>query len=176
MNRADPLIGAVASQQKSFTDVSMESVEQCCDDTTSAATARRPVSPVRITLAARLGHEIDGAWWPRTAQISRELPGLVSVLEIRLGQIVDINVNWSALQSQPDLNWHCWRGVHQHVMAVKGRDARANLIIVPHRTATALAVMVLRRAAGLPIYPAHRDSRAFLTADSIVRIARGENV
>jgi hypothetical protein len=137
---------------------------------------QRTASPVRLTLAARLGNDIDGAWWPRTGQISRELRELVSVLDARLGQIIDINVNWSPLQRPPDLNWDGWRGIHQHVMTVIGRDARATLLIVPHRTSTALAVLVLRRAADLPIYPAHRDSRAFQTADCIVRAARGEKI
>lgn len=157
MNRAGPLV----------------SVEQA---NPSGPAGARLASPVRLTLASRLGHDIDGAWWPRTGRISRELPQLVSVLVARLGPIVDINVNWSALQSQPDLNLHCWRGIHQHVMTVSGRDAKVNLLIVPHRTATALAVLVLRQAAGLPIYAAHRDSRAFQTADSIVRLARGESI
>ena len=96
----------------------------------------------------------------RTGLISRELPELVSVLDVRLGQVIDINVNWSSLQRPPDLNWDGWRGIHQHIMTVSGRNARTNLLIVPYRTGTALAVMVLRRAAGLPIYPAHRDSRS----------------
>jgi hypothetical protein len=142
----------------------------------NTAGAQRLASPVRLTLASRLGNEIDGAWWPRTGQISRELRELVSVLDARLGQIIDINVNWSSLQRPPDLNWDGWRGIHQHVMTVTGRDARANLLIVPHRTSTALAVLVLRRAADLPIYAAHRDSRAFQTADCVVRAARGEKI
>ena len=157
MNRAGPLVSAEHANP-------------------SGPSGARLASPVRVTLATGLGHDIDGAWWPRTGRISRELPQLVSVLVARLGPIVDINVNWSVLQSQPDLNLHCWRGIHQHVMAVTGRDAKANLLIVPHRTATALAVLVLRQAAGLPIYAAHRDSRAFQTADSIVRLARGETI
>jgi uncharacterized protein DUF5994 len=187
MNRADPSDGAVASQQNPITDVIVDSLEQRCEGMTtsaaepiprmiSSAGARRLASPVRLTLASRLGNEIDGAWWPRTGVISRELPELVSVLDARLGPIIDINVNWSSLQRPPDLNWDGWRSIHQHVMTVGGRDARANLLIVPHRTGTALAVLVLRRAAGLPIYPAHRDSRAFQTADCIVRVARGESV
>ena len=187
MGPADPLIGAVATQQNPITDVIVDALEHRCESVTtsapepiprmiSTAGARRLASPVRLTLASRLGNEIDGAWWPRTGVISRELPELVSVLDVRLGQVIDINVNWSSLQRPPDLNWDGWQGIHQHVMTVVGRDARANLLIVPHRTGTALAVMVLRRAAGLPIYAAHRDSRAFQTADSVVRIARGEKV
>jgi hypothetical protein len=187
MNRVDPLDGAVAHQQNPTIGVCVDSFEQRCEGTTTSAAestsrmigpaaTRRLASPVRLTMASRLGDEIDGAWWPRTGQISRELPELVSVLDVRLGQIIDINVNWSSLQRPPDLNWDGWQGIHQHVMTLRGRDARAKLLIVPHRTGTALAVMVLRRAARLPIYPAHRDSRAFQTAECIVRFARGETM
>jgi hypothetical protein len=187
MNRADQLHGAVVSQHNPMTEVIVDSLEQRCEAMTtsaakpiarmiSAAVTRRLTSPVRLTLASRLGNEIDGAWWPRTGLISRELPELVSVLDVRLGQILDINVNWSPLQCPPDLNWLGWRALHQRVMTVGGRNARANLLIVPHRTTAALAILVLRRAAGLPIDPAHRDSPAFQTADCIVRVARGEKV
>jgi Family of unknown function (DUF5994) len=101
---------------------------------------------------------------------------LVDVLDVRLGHVIDINVNWSSLQRQPDLNWDWWQGIRPHIMTVGGRDARAKLLIVPHRTGTALAVMILRRAARLPIYAAHRDSRACQTAECIVRVARGERM
>jgi hypothetical protein len=185
MNRADPLIGAIACQQNPTTDVIVDSVEQRCQGTTisvaeptprmSAAGARRPASPVRLTLASRLGDKIDGAWWPRTGLISRELPELVSVLDVRLGQVIDINVNWSSWQRQPDLSWDWWQGIHPHIITVSGR-ARAKLLIIPHRTGTALAVMILRRAAGLPIPAAHRDSRACQTAECVVRVARGQRM
>ena len=184
MNRADRLDGAVAPQQDWITDEVADSlgleraIAPAAEPTSRTANPpamRRLASPVRLTLASRLGNEIDGAWWPRTVLISRELPDLVSVLDVRLGRVIDINVNWSSLQRPPDLNWDGWRGIHQHVMTVVSRKARANLLIVPYRTGTALAVMILRRAAGLPIYPAHRDSRAFEAAGHIVRIARGES-
>jgi Family of unknown function (DUF5994) len=186
MNRADPSIGAIASQQDPVaTDVIANSSEQCSEKMVASATdstarmvgvagERRLPSPVRLTLAAELGGEIDGAWWPRSRLISRELPGLVSVLEIRLGQVIDINVNWSALQNQQNLDWGLWRGIQPHVMTVVGRDGHAKLLIVPHRTGTALAVIILRMAAALPIQLAHRDSRAFQVAESVVRVARGE--
>jgi hypothetical protein len=187
MNRADPLIGLVASQQNPITDGIANSSEQCCAGTATSVAEPTPrmismvgapctTCPVRLTLASRLGNQIDGAWWPRTGLISRELPELVSVLDIRLGQVIDINVNWSSLQRQPDLNWAWWQGIHPHIMTVGGRDAQAKLLIVPHRTGTALAVMVLCRAAGLPVYPMHRESRAFQTAECIVRAARGERI
>ncbi|CDO88489.1 DUF5994 family protein [Mycobacterium triplex] len=174
MNRADALVDVIVSQQNSTADVSVNPVSGGAADTVEA---RRPFNPVRLTLASGLGdNKIDGAWWPRTGVISRELPELVSVLQVRLGQVVDINVNWSSLQRQPDLNWAWWHGIHPHIMTVCGHDARAKILIVPYRTGTALAVMLLRRAAGLSVLAAHRNSRAFLTADSVLRAARGERV
>jgi hypothetical protein len=101
---------------------------------------------------------------------------LISVLDVRLGQVIDINVNWSSLQRQPDLNWGWWQAIRPHIMTVSGRDARAKLLIVPHRTKTALAMMILCRAAGLPIYAAHRDCHAYQTAECIVGMARGETM
>jgi hypothetical protein len=101
---------------------------------------------------------------------------LVSILEVRLGQVIDINVNWSSLQRQPDLNWAWWQGIRPHIMTISGHDARAKILIVPYRTGTALAVMLLRRAAGLSVLAAHRDSRAFLTAECIIRAAKGERM
>jgi Family of unknown function (DUF5994) len=183
MNRADPLPGGVVSQRDSPSDVVNGAARRRKGTTTLAGeAAARPTGPrrladqVRLTLASRLGGMIDGAWWPRTGQISYELPELVSVLDVRLGGVVDINVNWSSLQRQPDLNWEWWRGIRPHIITVAGRDARAKLLIVPHRTGTALAVMVLRRAAGLPIHAAHRESRVYETAECIVRVARGETM
>lgn len=187
MTRVGPPIGTIVAQQDSATKVSAKSLQRRDGwATASAADAstytigmagpRRPASPVRLTLASRLGNKIDGAWWPRTGMISRELTDLVAVLDARLGQISEIDVNWSSLQRQHDLNWDWWQGIRPHVMTVGGRDARATLLIVPHRTGTALAVMVLRQAAGLPVFDAHRDSRAFQIAESIVRVARGERM
>src|ERR1700722_6938344 len=187
MNIAERLIGSIAPQRNPTADVITDSVEHQREGTTnsrveptprmiSTAGARRSASPVRLTLAPRLGNKIDGAWWPRTGLISRELPELISVLAVRLGQVIDINVNWSSLQRQPDLNWAWWQGIRPHIMTVSGRDAGAKLLIVPHPTSTALAVMILRRAAGLPIDAAHRECHAYQTAECIVRAARGETM
>ena len=172
MNNAGTSTNVIASQEDPATDAVVDAVAHRCEATTVGP--RCPASPVRLTLASRLGNKIDGAWWPRTGLISHELSELVSILDVRLGHVVDIDVNWSSLQRQPDLNWEWWQGIRPHVMTIGGRDGRAKLLIIPYRTGTALAVMVLRRAAGLPVTAAHRESRAFRTAEGIVRVARGE--
>ncbi len=133
---------------------------------------RRRANPVRLTVARELGQDIDGAWWPRTPRIADELPDLVAVLETRLGEVIDINVNWSQLSRPPDLNWLGWHHKRQHIITIKARDAHVNVLVIPHTTNGALAMMVLRRAASLPIDPAHIDTPPFMTAGSIVRAAQ----
>ena len=150
----------------------------------SVVNRRRLASPTRVTLASVLGNDvIDGAWWPHTSSVARELPELIDTLGERLGQVVDIGVNWSAVDGVLDLDALTRRGVdatpglkerHQHVMTVTGSHARANLLVVPCGTTTALAIMVLRRAADLPILPSHLDTAAYRAAENIVQAARAE--
>lgn len=145
---------------------------------------RRLSSPVRYTLASCLGDGIDGAWWPHTASIARELPDLIDALRERLGQVVDIGLNWSPLEGVPDLDLLNRRGVAAtpgresrrfRVMVLTTDQSRANLLVVPSRTSTALAVMLMRQAADLPVLYAHQVTSAFHTADAIVRAARAQN-
>jgi hypothetical protein len=135
---------------------------------------RRADNPIRLCVARELGHDIDGAWWPRVDRLANELPALVAVLTPLLGDITSINVNWSPLQRPPDLNWAGWEHKRQHVMTVSGWDACANLLIIPYATNSALAQMVLRRAAHLPINAADQNKVAFLTAGSILFAAQRE--
>ena len=139
----------------------------------SAAEIRHPATRVRLTLASELGRDIDGAWWLRTGRMARELPDLIAALGDRLGAIVDIKVNWSS-EGPPELTFYGWESKRQPVMTVRGASAHVNLLIVPHRTSAAIAVMVLRQAADLPIDHIHVDSDAFKAADSIVRAARSQ--
>ena len=151
---------------------------------TTEPNGRRMSSPVRFTLASELGDGLDGAWWPHTASIARELPDLIDALREPLGQIIDIGLNWSPLEGVPDLDLLNKRGVAAtpgretrrfRVMTLTGSDAKANLLVVPCRTSTALAIMLLRQAADLPVMYAHQHTSAFETAGAIVAAARGQD-
>jgi hypothetical protein len=131
----------------------------------------RSANPVRLSVSGQLGGEIDGAWWPRVDRMTVELPGLVAALTPMLGEIASINVNWPHLQRPPDFNWPGWEHKPQHIITLNGEGGRANLLIIAYTTYSALALMVLRRAAGLSIVPADRDKPAFVTAGSILQAA-----
>jgi hypothetical protein len=140
----------------------------------TSAASRRTASPVRLTLCNQLGGRVDGAWWPHSNRLARELPELVGVLHGRLGEVVDISVNWSMSENLPDLNSRHWQNKHQHLMAITGRDASANLLIIPSQTPGTLAGLLLRIAAGLPLSAAHQDTPLFRTAAEILDAARGD--
>ena len=148
-----------------------------------AVCGRRLASPVRLTLAIELGEGLNGAWWPHTASVARELPELIGALSARLGEIFDISVNWSSLEGCPDLNAASRASIadpvrlasHQRLMMISGSQGSANLLVVPCRTSGALAAMVLRQAATLNVMHAERDTEAFRIADDIVRAARAES-
>lgn len=144
---------------------------------------RRTASPVRLSLTNGLGGDIDGAWWPHTASIARELPELIGALHSTLGEVVDITVNWSVTAAAPALTApHAaamatmrWNDRRQRIMVVVGRTACARLLVVPHMTTPALGRMVLRRAAELPIALAEHDTPEFEAADRVVRSAEAES-
>ena len=148
-----------------------------------SACARRLASPVRLTLAIELGTGLDGAWWPHTASVAQELPDLMGALSARVGDIVDINVNWSPLEGHRDLDAVKRASMtnpvlvtsHQRLMMITGSQCSANLLVVPCRTSSALALMVLRQAATLDIVGAERDTEAFRIAGDVVRAARAES-
>jgi hypothetical protein len=105
------------------------------------------------------------------------------VLAPRLGEIVSISVNWSSLQASPDLDALCGAkpslpgkvATRQRLMMIRGSLASANILVVPCRTSSTLAVMLLRQAADLPMLPLDAGSDTFRSGDHIVRAARAES-
>jgi Family of unknown function (DUF5994) len=144
---------------------------------------RRRARPVRLALAQQLGADIDGAWWPHTGVVARELPDLIESLHQPLGEIVDICVNWSVTEAAVDLSSLVtgarWKQGDQRrryrLMVVAGRQGCAKLLVVPHMTPHALATTVMRCAAGRPLPASQRDTDVLETADSVVRAAREES-
>src|ERR1700757_253562 len=130
--------------------------------------ARRSAHPVRIALAAALGRDIDGAWWPYTASLANELPELIEALHRPLGEVIDISVIWCSTEgSDPNpiasgaMSVLGWRDRRRRLMVIAGRDASAKLLVVPHMTRPALGWMVLRRAAAIRVSDAQRESQVF---------------
>jgi Family of unknown function (DUF5994) len=145
--------------------------------------ARRLARPVRLALAQQLGADIDGAWWPYTASLSDELPGLIEALHRPLGEIVDICINWSVTEGPRELyemassapSLRSGHRKHQRLMAVGGRLGFAKLLVVPHMTSQELGAMMMRFAAARPVSDSQRDSQLFEICDCVMRAAQIES-
>jgi hypothetical protein len=136
-----------------------------------------------LALAQQLGSDIDGAWWPHTGVVARELPELIEVLHKPLGEIVEICVNWSASEAAVDLSSMVTGARWRHgeprrrfrLMMIAGRQGSTKLLVVPHVTPQALGIMVMRCAAAGPRAASQRDTDLYETAESVVRAARDES-
>jgi hypothetical protein len=115
--------------------------------------------------------------------VAGELSELVEVLHRTLGEITDIDINWSTTEGALDLNTiltgaSILRGAQHRrprVMVVAGRDGCAKLLVVPHMTSQTLGAMVMRRAAAMPAFRTELESQLSETADRVVRAAQVES-
>lgn len=83
---------------------------------------------------------VDGAWWPRSRDLSAELPTLLAVLAIRLGAVERVSYNlatWEAAPRRLDVNGRQLRlggfhAQHAHTVDVIGANgARLTLLVLP---------------------------------------------
>ncbi|WP_051162519.1 DUF5994 family protein [Nocardia brevicatena] len=118
-----------------------------------------PTRTPRLLLRDRdeRSEDIDGAWWPRTDNLTTELHDLVSALTTRLGATIRITFDWNSLSltqraiDAPD-------GIEvsgplpdqpPQVMYVFGpHDRRLRLLVIDPATHTARAEAQMRKAAG----------------------------
>lgn len=86
---------------------------------------------------------VDGAWWPRSRDLSTELPRLLAVLAIRLGPIERVSYNlttWDAAPRRLDIDGRQlrlggFRAQHPHTVDVIGPSgSRLTLLVLPPDT------------------------------------------
>ncbi len=66
-------------------------------------TDEQPRCPLRLRLrpkALPAGY-VDGAWWPRSRDLAAELPALLAVLSVRLGEIPRVSYNLTEWDTAP---------------------------------------------------------------------------
>lgn len=135
---------------------------------------------MRVSLADKLGSDIDGAWWPLTRRLGRELPDLVEALRPAIGEVVDIQLNWLAESRTPVLSTMSpaaaaqmgWSATQQRLMSLTGRTAFTRILVIPAMTPEPLALMLLRQAAGKPTLETECNSAVFDAAERILRAAK----
>lgn len=145
--------------------------------------SRRMASPVRVSLTADRGGDIDGAWWPRSDSIARELPELIQALHPSIGDIVDIDINWSANSPTPILSTMAPELAakivgpkpRHRLMFITGQCSLTKLLVIPSMTSATLALMVLRQAGERQIPDGVNGTTEFRAAERVLRAARIES-
>jgi hypothetical protein len=99
---------------------------------------------------------VDGAWWPRSWDLSTELPALLAVLAIRLGRVSRVTYNlitWNAAHRRVNVDGHQVRlgGFHaQHpntIDVIAANGTRVTLLILPPATQPTTAHPIMMIAA-----------------------------
>ena len=119
--------------------------------TPQAVTANeQPRYPLRLRLrpkALTTGY-VDGAWWPRSRDLAAELPALLAVLAVRLGEIPRVSYNlteWETAPGQISVDGvrvrlsGFWSRPPHTVDVVASDRRRLTLLLVPPETGLSVA-------------------------------------
>ncbi|WP_192918272.1 DUF5994 family protein [Streptomyces spectabilis] len=124
-------------------------------------TTLRPLTslrPVRLRLAPRRNgpRPIDGVWWPRSDDLTAELPLLIGALPRNWPQMAHVTVNdtmWSAFPGRILIANHVvqlHRSTTRHtpntICLVAPGKGRWDLLVIPPRTATPEALRLMATA------------------------------
>ncbi|WP_063806112.1 DUF5994 family protein [Streptomyces kanamyceticus] len=133
--------------------------------TIALGTPGLPLSRARLRLAPSDGgpHRIDGAWWPRTDDLTVELPDLLRGLPHAWSRIIHVTVNgtlWSAfpgrmLVANHVLHLHHSTSSHATPTAclLAPGMGRWDLVVVPPQTEEAEALHLMATAPPPPPLP-----------------------
>ena len=125
----------------------------------AASATGQPRQPLRLKLkpkAPTTGY-VDGAWWPRSRDLSAELPALLAVLAVRLGRVERVSFNLTDWTTAPrriavdgqSVRLGGFHSQHTHTVDVIGpTEPRITLLVIPPETPRATAHQVLMRASG----------------------------
>ncbi|BBY78321.1 DUF5994 family protein [Mycolicibacterium parafortuitum] len=152
------------------------------NDQNTTVPARTPRLRLK-SKAPRTGY-VDGAWWPRTEDLTTELPDLLAVLSVRLGRIDRVLYHLGAWANAPRKFTTGGRAVRLDgyrlqplnsitVLGLDGNHARLTLLVIPPRTdpddahTTMMAAAEAENAATLDgllmMSPRERDRRTQAT-------------
>lgn len=122
--------------------------------------------PARLALKAAGASRglLDGAWWPRSRDLLRELPALTDVLDPLWGRITRIAVNprhWPVIPPKVPVNGHVvkvgWFKAEldpHKLLLLSGAAGRWDLLVIPPHTSAAAAARLMAAAtddAGPPL-------------------------
>jgi hypothetical protein len=120
----------------------------------------QPISELqlRLTMTPKLtpSNQLDGAWWPRSADLTIGLPPLIEAITKRIGRVRGILLNpaewqvpppdWTPAGDRPALiSWSRRHDPHAAVL-ISENDRRIELVVVPPQVDQATADKIVELA------------------------------
>ncbi|MEU0029776.1 DUF5994 family protein [Streptomyces sp. NPDC006335] len=119
--------------------------------------------------------ELDGAWWPRSRDLSDELPALADILDPLWGRITRIAVNprhWPIIPQRIFVNGHVvkvgWFTTEldpHKILLLSGTSGRWDLLVIPPEVSAPSAARLM--AAASASTTAQSTATALLTAELV---------
>ncbi|WP_328398515.1 DUF5994 family protein [Streptomyces sp. NBC_00390] len=116
-----------------------------------------PPARLSLTLAGSVPGLLDGAWWPRSRDLSRELPALLDVLDARWGRITRVTVNpahWPVIPHKVPVagrmvhvGWFADEQDPHKLILLSYTAGRWDLLVIPPETGAAAAARLMSAAA-----------------------------
>jgi len=127
------------------------------DRTTTNERAPSPSARLSLTPPSPAPGLLDGAWWPRSRDLLRELPTLTDVLDARWGRITRVSVNpahWPVIPRKVPATGHTvnvgWFTDEQDphkLILLSYTTGRWDLLVIPPETSAAAAARLMAAAA-----------------------------
>ncbi|MET0135322.1 MAG: DUF5994 family protein [Kibdelosporangium sp.] len=142
----------------------------------NSKTARRPLR-LRLKPKTSAGGYVDGGWWPRSMDLTKELPALADVLAVRLGsvhRVVYPLTAWLAAPRRTNIAGHAVRleGFNtqdENTITIVAPDRRRiRLLVIPPDADDATGHDAMMTAAG----PDNRETPAKLLAGTAIPTPR----
>jgi hypothetical protein len=136
----------------------MTAVTMCATPLAPPVPRLLPMAPTRLALTrgGTGADRLDGAWWPRSRDLGRELPALISALDMRFGRIDRVTVNRSQWPDLPrritvaghtiDLGWFSAGRTRCEVCVLSNTAGRWDLLVVPPECAFGESEMLMAAA------------------------------
>ncbi|WP_432037102.1 DUF5994 family protein [Streptomyces cucumeris] len=126
------------------------------DRTTTHERVPSPPARLSLTPTTPVPGALDGAWWPRSRDLLRELPTLTDVLDARWGRITRVSVNpahWPVIPRKVPATGHIvhvgWFTDEQDphkLILLSYATGRWDLLVIPPETSAAAAARLMAAA------------------------------
>ncbi|WP_238421283.1 DUF5994 family protein [Gordonia sp. 'Campus'] len=125
------------------------------------------LGPARVRFGVDPGAAVAGAWYPYTVQLAEELPGMLAAARARVGDISGIDVNWNSFRRLPGLDSPDSPETPP-LMTLTTAGRTVTLLVIPPRTASSLAAILLRQASDSVITGSQCHSLEYRRAERIL--------